>query len=188
MLRSPVLKLLRGGRLQLCIRLFCQYGERNARRGGAMDGEPRFLVDAMLGSLAKWLRILGYDTLYDSSFDDHRLARLARSEDRLLLTRDTGLVCQRGFRSLWVVSERLTDQLAQVIRECALRINRPFSRCPVCNDPLEVVPKDEAWGQVPPFVFQTQDQFSLCPKCNRFYWRGTHWQQMVARVTQVTQN
>lgn len=153
-----------------------------------MDSEPRFLVDAMLGSLAKWLRILGYDALYDPRLDDHQLARLARAEDRLLLTRDTGLVRERGFRSLWVASELLTDQLAQVIRHCGLRIDRAFSRCPVCNDPLEVVPKDEAWGQVPPFVFQTQDQFRLCPECNRFYWRGTHWQQMVARLTQVTKN
>lgn len=132
----------------------------------------------MLGTLAKWLRILGYDTLYSPELDDLEAVRLARLEGRVLLTRDTGLLRRKGLRSLFIESEVLQEQLAQVRQAFGLRFDQPFSRCPVCNTVLEEVPKHEAWGQVPPFVFQTQESFRLCPECNRFYWRGTHWQKM----------
>ena len=144
--------------------------------------ETRFLADNMLGTLAKWLRILGYDTAYCPHLDDNGLVRLARNEQRVLLTRDTGLLQRRGLRLLFVESETLEEQLAQVLRAYHLSTGNSFSRCPVCNTELEVVSKSEAWGQVPPYVFQTQDRFRLCPECNRFYWRGTHWQNMLTKV------
>jgi uncharacterized protein with PIN domain len=148
-------------------------------------GELHFLADSMLGTLAKWLRILGYDTAYDTGLDDNELVRLARAEGRILLTRDAVLSQRKGPRCLFIVSEVLQEQLAQVVQTLGLHTGNPFSRCPVCNSPLEGVPKDEAWGQVPPFVFQTQERFSLCPECNRFYWRGTHWQKMLAQVQKL---
>jgi len=147
--------------------------------------ELRFLADSMLGTLAKWLRILGYDTAYDAQLDDNQLVRLARAEGRILLTRDTGLRKRKGLRCLFIESEMLEEQLAQVLRTFSLHVDNPFSRCPVCNTALEDVPKYEAWGQVPPFVFQTQKRFSLCPECNRFYWRGTHWQRMLERMERL---
>jgi uncharacterized protein with PIN domain len=148
-------------------------------------GEVRFLVDSMLGTLAKWLRILGYDTAYDAQLDDNQLVRLARAQGRILLTRDTGLLKRKGLRTLFVESEVLEEQLAQVQQAFGLDVDQPFSRCPVCNTGLEDVPKYEAWGQVPPFVFQTQERFRLCAECNRFYWRGTHWQRMLERVERL---
>jgi uncharacterized protein with PIN domain len=147
-----------------------------------MAAETRFLADSMLGSLAKWLRILGYDTAYCPHLDDNGLVRLARAEERVLLTRDTGLLHRHGLHLLFVQSQALEEQLVQVLRAFGLRTDNSFSRCPVCNSELEEVVKSEAWGQVPPFVFQTQDGFRLCPECNRFYWRGTHWQNMLAKV------
>jgi len=147
--------------------------------------EPRFLVDNMLGTLAKWLRILGYDTKYDTRLDDNQLVRLARAEGRVLLTRDTGLVQRKGLRCVFIQSEILEEQLAQVVSELQLRVNNPFCRCPVCNAALESVPKYEAWGRVPPYVFQKHEEFSLCPECNRFYWRGTHWERMLERVNRI---
>jgi uncharacterized protein with PIN domain len=149
------------------------------RRGGdwTMD-DPAFLADSMLGTLAKWLRILGYDTIYDVRLDDNQLVRLARAEGRVLLTRDTGFLQRRGLRLLFIESQVLDEQLVQVIQTCDLRTDSPFTRCPICNTELDPVHKDEAWGQVPPYVFQTQEQFSLCPECNQFFWRGTHWQSM----------
>jgi uncharacterized protein with PIN domain len=140
--------------------------------------DPAFLADSMLGTLAKWLRILGYDTAYDVRLDDNQLVRLARSQGRVLLTRDTAFLARRGLRLVFIESQVLEEQLTQVIRICGLRTDNPFTRCPVCNTELEQVPKYEAWGQVPPYVSQTQEQFSLCPECNQFYWRGTHWQRM----------
>jgi len=148
-------------------------------------GEARFVADCMLGTLAKWLRILGYDTLYDPRLDDDGIARLTRAEGRLLLTRDTALVKRKGLRSLLVTSELLQQQLLQVLQERSLQTRRPFSRCPVCNSPLEPVPRSDAWGQVPSFVFATQDSFNLCPQCNRFYWRGTHWRRMLEQVEKL---
>ena len=144
--------------------------------------ELRFLADAMLGRLAKWLRILGYDTLYNPSWDDLYLVRLARAQDRILLTRDTELARRRGVRVLVLKSERLEEQVRQLHRDLGLGAVAPFSRCPVCNTPLEEISKDQAWGQVPPYVFVTQKEFRLCPSCDRFYWRGSHWEHMLELV------
>ena len=141
-----------------------------------------FLVNSMLGTLAKWLRILGHDTTYYAHLDDDEIVRLARAEGRVLLTRDTALVTRKGFRCMLIESELLEEQLAQVLGAFGRQAVRPFSRCPVCNTRLETVPKYEAWGQVPPYVFQTQKEFQLCPECNRFYWRGSHWRRMLERV------
>ncbi len=132
----------------------------------------------MLGRLARWLRILGYDTLYDSRWTDDELARLARAEGRILLTRDVALARRRGVRALFIVSERVEGQLRQVAQALGLRAECSFTRCAVCNGRLEQVPKGWAWGYVPPYTFCTQREFRLCPNCNRFYWRGTHWERM----------
>jgi len=145
----------------------------------------RFLADCMLGTLAKWLRILGYDTAYYAKLDDNELVRLARAERRVLLSRDTRLLRRKGLRGLLIKSQNVEEQLAQVLDAFDLPADNPFSRCPVCNTLLEKVPRHEAWGQVPPFVFQTQDRFSLCPECSRFYWRGTHWQHMLEQVEKL---
>jgi uncharacterized protein with PIN domain len=144
--------------------------------------DPRFVADAMLGRLARWLRILGYDTLYDPEWSDTRLARLARAEDRILLTRDLDLAKRRGLRAIVIADENLPAQLAQLHRELGIKAAAPLSRCPICNEPLEEIPQDRAWGQVPPYVFCTQQEFRLCPACNRFYWRGTHWERMRAAM------
>jgi len=79
-------------------------------------------------------------------------------------------------------SERLEEQVRQLHRDLGLGAVAPFSRCPVCNTPLEEISKDQAWGQVPPYVFVTQKEFRLCPSCDRFYWRGSHWEHMLELV------
>jgi uncharacterized protein with PIN domain len=138
----------------------------------------RFMADAMLGRLARWLRLLGYDVCYDSRLTDTELVRLARAQDRILLTRDTELTRRSGAIMVWIVSETLAEQLQQLHRELGVRAIAPFSRCPLCNDALCDIPRDHAWGQVPPYIFVKHDAFRLCPTCSRFYWRGSHWQHM----------
>jgi uncharacterized protein with PIN domain len=137
-----------------------------------------FIADAMLGTLAKWLRILGYDTLYDAGLNDHQLVRLARAEDRVLLTRDGELARRRGVRSLMITDQCLDDQLRQVLGDLGLEPNRSFSRCPVCNELLETLGRKAAQSRVPAYVAETHDTFRSCPACQRVYWRGTHWKQM----------
>lgn len=132
----------------------------------------------MLGTLAKWLRILGYDTRFDPDLDDHQLVRLARAEDRILLTRDRELARRRGVSVLLVDSEDLSAQIGQVLADLDLEPDRSFSRCPVCNELLAEVDRETAQSRVPAYVARTQSRFRSCPACQRVYWRGTHWQQM----------
>jgi len=145
----------------------------------------KFLADSMLGSLAKWLRILGYDTLYFPDMEDRELARLAMAQGRILLTRDQELARRKGFKSILIKSEKLQEQITQVLQELNLRENNPFSRCPVCNTPLQPVGKEQVRDRVPPYVFETQEKFSICPGCQRVYWRGTHWQRMNEMINQL---
>jgi len=132
----------------------------------------------MLGTLARWLRILGYDTLYDAGLSDNELVRLARAEGRVLLTRDRQLMRRRNVRLLYIASEDWETQVRQVLADLPLPPPAPFTRCLVCNEPFVPISRDEAWGMVPPYVFATHEQFSLCPACNQVYWRGTHWDNM----------
>jgi uncharacterized protein with PIN domain len=144
----------------------------------------KFIVDGMLGRLAKWLRILGYDTTYFPHLDDDPLVRLARAEGRLLLTRDRGLARRRGLQCLLIESDHLEEQLGQVLNELALTGEHSFSRCPVCNTPLRKVEKPELEGRVPPHIFRTHKDFSLCPHCDKIYWPGTHWARMQEKLAE----
>jgi len=142
----------------------------------------------MLGTLARWLRILGYDAVFDPALDDHQLVRLARAENRVLLTRDRELALRRGVRLLFVVSEDLDEQIHQVLSDLKLAPDRSFSRCPVCNEALDTIDRAAAQAQVPAHVAQTHRVFRRCPVCLRVYWRGTHWRQMDDRLTQLGLN
>ena len=142
----------------------------------------KFLADNMLGRLATWLRLLGYDTSYLPDVDDPELAHIARAENRVLLTRDVELTRRRQLRYLLIESEKIEEQLHQVFRAFGLSAREAFSRCAECNVPLEHIDKESVQDQVPPYVFQTQDRFRRCPRCKRIYWRGTHWAHMVAQI------
>ena len=139
----------------------------------------------MLGTLAKWLRILGYDTLFDPDIDDHQVVRLARAEDRLILTRDRELARRRGVRVLLIAGEHLDDQIQQVLVDLDLDPDRSFSRCPVCNEPLVAIDRETARSRVPAYVARTQRTFKSCPICQRVYWRGTHWQRINEQLTRL---
>jgi uncharacterized protein with PIN domain len=143
----------------------------------------RLIADAMLGRLAKWLRILGYDTAYLADTDDFAVMRLARAEDRLILTRDRALAGRQGVRALLVESEILEEQLCQVWADVGPSPDPPFSRCPVCNQPLVEAAPELVAARVPPHVQRTHERFSLCIACDRLYWPGSHWRRMQARVT-----
>ncbi len=147
---------------------------------------PRFVADAMLGRLAKWLRILGYDVLYSGHMDDPELARLARIEERILLTRDTQLVKRKGLKFVLLKSDQSMEQLKQLVTERHLAGDAlEFSRCLVCNTPLEHVEKSAVADLVPPYVLSTQYRFRRCGTCGRVYWRGTHWDRMRRKLAEL---
>ncbi|MGH9362847.1 MAG: Mut7-C RNAse domain-containing protein [Thermoanaerobaculia bacterium] len=141
----------------------------------------RLLADAMLGALARWLRVLDLDTAYDPALDDAALVAVAAAEGRTILTRDRKLLERRLARHhLLVRSDRVHEQLRQVLEELALRPERErlFSRCLRCNTPLAPVAAEAARPHVPPFVARTQESFRRCPGCGRYYWRATHVARM----------
>lgn len=145
----------------------------------------RFLADAMPGTLAKWLRLLGYDTAYMNDSPDAALVARARSEDRVILTRDHGLARHRGVQTLLITEEELGAQLAQVLTAFHLSVAGMGSRCPVCNEPLRPLSLTEAAKRVPPYVVAHHTEFNECPVCGRVYWRGTHWEKMRARLKEM---
>lgn len=137
----------------------------------------------MLGRLAKWLRLIGYDTLYYKKIEDSQLIRVAMREGRILLTRDAQLVKRGGFQSLFIESGELEIQLAQVIREARLKPRLKASvLCPLCNGELQTVKKEQVRGLVPTYVYAAQRDFSRCPRCGKIFWKGSHWQKIERRL------
>lgn len=143
---------------------------------------PRFIADAMLGKLARWLRLLGYDTLY-SQEEDAAIAQQARATGRILLTRDRGLAARRGLQVILVTSTTLEEQLAQI--NAAVGTPPAAPRCMACNAPLERISPEVARPHVPAYVAQTQSDFQQCPKCGTILWPGTHWQGICRQLARA---
>jgi uncharacterized protein with PIN domain len=137
---------------------------------------PCFFADAMLGRLARWLRILGYDTRYEAHIDDAELVRRALQEKRVILTRDRALPEEFRVSALVLVeAERPAEQLRELVRRFQLDPEaKLFTRCSRCNANLEPVARDEIAGRVPQRVLRDQPRFKSCPNCGRIYWEGTH--------------
>ena len=137
----------------------------------------------MLGTLARFLRILGYDTLYPEEIRDAELLFLAYTQGRVLLTRDTRMGT-RISPSVFVLKSAVPEeQLEKVIKEFKLKTGENlFTRCLECNTPLVEVAKKEVKGKVPPYVFKHHNKFARCPKCRKYYWTGTHTERMEERV------
>jgi len=138
----------------------------------------------MLGSLARWLRFFGFDATYlNPGVADPVLAELARSEARWLLTRDRELAAV-GPRTLLVRTERLDDQLVEVLSRLSLRpaANLKRSRCGECNGILYAVEREEVAALIPPYVLTTATRFRRCDSCGRVYWPGTHSARIVDRM------
>jgi uncharacterized protein with PIN domain len=142
--------------------------------------QPAFFADEMLGRLAKWLRLIGYDTAYAKGIDDAFLVTIAEEQGRILLTRDTLLIRRRRCRHyLFVWSDHWREQLRQVYFEAKLNCQALLTICPVCDYPLHQVRKESVESLIPPYVFQTQNDFSQCDICMRVYWSATHIQRIL---------
>jgi len=150
--------------------------------------ELKFIVDHNVGKLAKWLRIMGYDTLLFSSPDDSHMIATALAEGRVVITRDTQIMKRRvvtsgKLKAILIQSDKPELQMRQIIDALSLDCQfRPFTICLECNQPLVARSKQEVKDLVPPYVFQTQNQYVECPACHRIYWKGTHWQAMTKKL------
>lgn len=148
----------------------------------------KFLVDGMLGRLAKWMCVLGCDAEYFPVMEDGTLVERALAEGRIILTRDTLLVKRRKARenSFLVKGDHLPDQLRQVVRRFAIEPSaRLLSRCLLCNRELQGVEKESLLGRVPDYVFRTEEHFHQCPACGRIYWPATHREEITRRLREM---
>ena len=150
--------------------------------------EPRFLIDNHLGRLAAYLRMLGFDCLYQNDYEDDQMAGILETDPRFLLTRDRRLLMRKtvlyGYcpRSL----EPMT-QLREVVRHFALEpLVRPFQRCLRCNALLETVEKSAVLDQLEPKTKLYYNEFARCPACKQVYWKGSHFERMQALVARIT--
>ena len=146
----------------------------------------KFAADRMLGRLARWLRVIGQDVIYGRHLSGYGLIRVARAEDRLILTRDSGLKQKQPPKYIFIASDDYREQLRQVIRECGLSIGEAlFTRCLECNAVLQTKTKDLVATLVPPYVYSTQEKFFWCPECRRVYWPATHRQKMLEELKKI---
>ena len=157
-------------------------------QGDRLISELRFIVDHNVGKLAKWLRMMGFDSLFfDGSDDSHMVAR-ALSEGRVILTRDTEIMKRRVINSgrlkaVLINSEEPERQMWQLMDTLDLKRQfRPFTLCLECNQPLVERSREEVKDRVPPYVYKTQNQYMECPACHRIYWQGSHWKAMMRKL------
>jgi uncharacterized protein len=142
----------------------------------------RFLVDGMLGGLARWLRILGQDVRYDASTEDNELLRIAYEENMVLLTRDQELYQRaivRKIPSAIVLGETEEERLAQIASTFGLHldVNMAETKCPECGSDLKETPKSDVADKVPKASLKLHDRFWKCfnQNCGKVYWVGSHW-------------
>jgi len=147
----------------------------------------RFAADRTLGTLAKWLRILGFDTICELEISS-KLFFDSLEGTRILLTRTKKI--QEKFnthRTVFIKSNFLDEQLKQVVNEIGINQAeiRPFSKCIQCNLPIVEISKDDAYGLVPDYIWETQEIFNKCSQCERIYWRGSHAERSMERINQL---
>ena len=142
--------------------------------------KPLFIVDAMLGKLAKKLRLLGYDSFYSSSMEDDKIIQLAKNENRILITKDVPLTQKAKKKQIGTIQITKDDEIEQFLQinekanlgKCTVSAGN--SRCPVCNGKLQYTEKNEVSDKVPAGVLEHMKDFWKCTKCEKIYWEGTH--------------
>jgi len=143
----------------------------------------RFIADMMLGRLARWLRLYGYDTLYGIE-DDDEIIEVARREGRVILTKDVALAERArklGVNVFLLRSNSLEGQVAE-LKRLGVKFGELFpanARCPKCNGPIRTASKEEVKGKVPECVYEKYDEFYICENCGQIYWPGKQWREML---------
>ena len=137
----------------------------------------KFVTTKELGRLAKWLRIMGFDTCYFHDTERRELVIKSLRENRIILTRDSKMSVYSGVKMVHIKSDFVKEQVKQVVRDLDIKIDRKafFSICVICNAPLKKVRKEDIKSVVPEYVCDTQENFMRCAICDRIYWQGTHW-------------
>jgi uncharacterized protein with PIN domain len=153
----------------------------------AFQEKPGFVLDNHLGRLARYLRMLGFDVLYRNDYQDAELAQIAASGDRILLTRDRGLLMRKAIKTGYCIRNKDPNkQLAEVVERFDLRGEYElFQRCLICNHPLESIAKEDIIERLQPLTKKYYHDFRICPQCDRIYWKGSHYKRMESFLKKV---
>jgi uncharacterized protein with PIN domain len=149
--------------------------------------KPQFVLDNHLGRLARYLRMLGFDVLYQNDYQDSELANIAENGDRILLTRDRGLLMRKAIKYGYCIRNKdPKKQVAEVVERFDLKGDfELFQRCLVCNHPLEPVAKEDIIERLQPLTKKYYEDFRICPHCDRVYWKGSHYLHMESFLRSV---
>lgn len=145
----------------------------------------KLICDDNLGKLASYLRMLGFDTIFEETIDDNALLKIASAQKRFLITRDNKLLSKTHPFGIFLVEDNdPLIQLKSVISELKLIIDssKLFSRCSKCNKLCEIVDKDEFSDKIFPYILKTQDIIKQCPQCKRSYWKGSHYKNILKKL------
>jgi uncharacterized protein with PIN domain len=153
------------------------------------NNDVKFIVDNMLGSLSRWLRILGYDTVYHKDFEDWKILQIAEEENRYIVTRDRGLhrrALNKGLKSIYLWMDELEERLSFIALNTGIKLSVDFNntRCPEDNTPLRKVSRQNVKDRVPEKVYKLHEDFWECPRCGKVYWIGRHW-RMIEKVLET---
>jgi len=149
--------------------------------------EPQFIVDVHLGKLAKYMRMAGFDTLYNNRYDKTEIVELAADQNRIILTRSGSVLKDESvIRGLRIMSSNPTEQLYEVIHRLDLYSHfRPFSRCMICNGLLAQTDKESILDLLHEKTKRYYDEFYRCTSCKKIYWNGSHYEKMKQFIEQI---
>lgn len=140
----------------------------------------------MLGTLAKWLRIYGFDTTYaNSEIDDDEILKISKKENRILLTRDKNLTNRarrENIKTIKITSTEIDKQIKTAIEDRKIDTAKILSRCIICNSIVEEIKKEAVKDKIPKRIFENISKYWFCPKCNKIYWKGSHYENMIEKI------
>ncbi len=146
-----------------------------------------FAAERTLGRLGKWLRLMGFDTLSESEYPKGSFMQRIGPE-RVFLTRTQRLQgAAIGLKTIFIQANDPAEQVFELIYKAGIRSQdlRPFSRCIICNERIETVAKHAVARSVPDYVWNTRTDFSTCPKCGRVYWKGSHTERALQKLSDI---
>jgi len=155
------------------------------------ENKNTFFVDAMLGNIAKKLRLMGFDCMYNASIVDDELMRLAKKDDRVIISRDQLLVRKSlnlGIKAIFLEKIGEFDQLVEILKKLNLKkieIRGDSARCPKCNYKTEYVKKENICNKIPKKVVEQNEKFWICKNCNKIFWEGSHIKNLQKLVDEL---
>ncbi|MCF8232850.1 MAG: Mut7-C ubiquitin/RNAse domain-containing protein [Bacteroidales bacterium] len=149
--------------------------------------DPAFILDVHLGKLTGYLRMLGFDCLYRNNLEDNEIIRLASEEQRIILTRDKGILRNKKVtHGYFLRSDNPKEQVKEILRRFDLKEKiRPFTRCMNCNGILERITKEKIMDILEENTKKYYDEFYRCEACENIYWKGAHYREMVKWVEEL---